>query len=86
MCKIDTILSPSNAVPERVLKASGRLSARQIQYNSDVVREAARIRNCSMSELIPQLSQSKPRRVLNYSFKNKIMARQAARCVLAAVE
>lgn len=86
MCKIDTILSPAVNVPLKVRRVKRSMPIRQIQYNSDVLREMARICKCSISDIIPKAAQEEPSRILRKSYKNQVAARLVAKQMLNSAQ
>jgi len=82
MCKIDTILAPSKHLPDGVTKTTRSIPLREIQYNSDVLREMARIGGLSVGEIIPIAARSKSVRHLRESYKKNVAPRIVARQLL----
>lgn len=82
MCKIDTILSPMPSAPKTIKRVRCSMSIRQIQYNSDVLRELARLNESSLGSILPRVSQTNAAKVLRHSYKDKIPALATAKQML----
>ena len=82
MCKVDILLSPLPNFPGAIRRMKRSMPMRQIQYNSDVLREVARMRNCSVGDIIPIVSSGAPLKTLHSSYRRNVTPRQTAREIL----